>query len=233
MGCSPKTSNKGEDFMITLLTNLKACQLKYQDITDWISHNLFTEIKGPMISEKAGFEFIEEVLVESDVSKNSHKSLQISILKDYFYEQYKFNGYIFELCLLSILSDLKKDKLEFYWKIVVKIMKGQVSYGDFKELFRLYLRINLWLNTSIIYNSPNIPKPIYNDLKILLIENYNYEQIDKYADSFYKTFEKDTILPDDSTFTESDCYKFFNTYNNYEAIFNIYELRKDFLLYIK
>jgi hypothetical protein len=229
MGCSFNNENRGEDYMLTVLKNFKGKDLKYKEIDNWMIHNSNSNI----ISKDSFDIFIKDVFVETNVEKNSHSKAQIDILNHFYAEHLKYNYYYLELCLISLIGDLKKDKINYFWNIICNIYgKNIISFEEFKKLFLEYLKINLLFNTSCALHSQTPNNEIYDYIKDNLENLFTINNVNSFVETLIKKSEINKRLAPNKNFLIEDFYSFFSTYYNHENFMNIDELRKEFINYL-
>ena len=248
--------NIGEDYVITLMTNIKANKIFYVDLYHFVESNKqeFTykeakelienslidskELKDETLKLLEPFENSNTMLLFKDFESfareklcetednNKHLLCQIHVLRKLFSKQYEFNCYHFLLTMLSFLNDQKKDKIKIFFEICSKIKK-HFTFDDFKLFFYSYLYNNLFTTSASALILISADNNIMTELDHLVSYYFTDINIKKYEDSIIEDFlNKNNVLPGSHIMKNKEFHEIFF---DKEYIFNFKELRNSYL----
>ena len=262
MGNCIHHSNIGEEYILTLMTNLKMNSLFQEDIFFFIEskkkeltfretkekiehqYDQFVQLKKETLKSLEEYENKKNFLILEDFENlandkfcnispnNNHAESQMFILRKLFSKQYEFNCFHFSLATLSLLSDLKKDKINLFFEICSKI-KRNFTFDDFKLFCYSYLYNNLYTVSQSAQVALIGENSIKWDLDYMINNIYTDINIKKFQDSILDDYKKrrlGEVLPSSHLMTKDD---FNEIFFDKEFIFNFKELRSNFLHFIK
>ncbi len=262
MGNCVHHPNIGEEYVLTLMTNLKANSLFYEDIVFFIEtkkkeltsqetkelldqqYDQYIQLKVETMRGLDEYENKKFFLLLNDFenvahdklcnssNNNNHLESQMFILRKLFSKQYEFNCYHFSLTTLSLLCDLKKDKINLFFEICSKI-KRNFTFDDFKLFLYSYLYNNLYTISQSALISLIGDSHIKSDLDYLINNVFTDINIKRFQDSIlddYKRRRLGEVLPSSHVMSKDD---FNEIFFDKEFIFSLKELRPYYLNFIK
>ena len=259
MGGCVSSINIGEDYIVTIMTNLKANKLTNKDLLTWVESNkkeiIYKEAKDLIEHSTQEIKLMKEetiILLEDYNStksfivldsmdnfksmlcyceeNNRHLEIQFHILRKLFFKQFEFNCYHFLLTMLSFLHDRKKEKISIFFEICTKIKKN-FTYEDFKLFLYSYLYNNLYTTSNYALVIMSSDNILRTELDHLVSNYFTDVNIKKYEDYI---LEKVNIVIINSAMTHiMKNEEFLDIFFDKEYIFNFKELRKDYMNFHK
>ncbi len=254
--------NIGEEYVLILMTNLKANNLFYKDIIYFIEskkkeltfqetkelidqqYDQYIHLKVETLRSLEEYDYKKLFLLLNDFENvandilcncstlNNHFESQKFILRKLFSKQYEFNCYHFSLTTLSLLSDMKKDKINYFFEICSKI-KRNFTFDDFKLFLYSYLYNNLYTISQSAQISLIGEGRIKSDLYYLINNVFTDVNIKRFQDSIlddYKRMKLGELLLSTHIISKDDINEIFF---DKEYIFSLKELRLNYLNFIK